>query len=59
MFLFDGYGMLLDEEVFSNVSVINGKLISDGSKNMAIGLGMPNMQEKLGTDILESPPILK
>lgn len=48
-------GMLLDEEVFSNVSVTNGKLISDGSKNMAIGLGMPNMQEKLGTDILEIP----
>ena len=44
-------GMLLDEEVFSNVSVINGKLISDGSKNMAIGLGMPNMQEKLGTEM--------
>lgn len=48
-------GVVFDGDVFSNVAVTNGKLLSDGSRDMAVGIGMPQMQEELGTDLLDIP----
>lgn len=41
-------GMLLDNDVFSNVSVSNGKLINDGDKTMIAGIALPGLQDSLG-----------
>lgn len=43
-------GLLLDEETFQNVKVENGKLISDGDRNMVIGYGFPSMKNILGIE---------
>ena len=40
-------GMILPTDVFSNVSVENGKLISDGDKDMVVGFGMPGLKDSL------------
>lgn len=39
-------GMVLPES-FTNVTVTNGKVISDGNKKMAIGFAMPGLKESL------------
>lgn len=41
-------GMILPEEKFSNVVIDNGKVISDGDRNIVLGVGMPGMKESLG-----------
>ena len=43
-------GMILPNETFSNVTIDNGKVISDGSKNIVVGFGMPGMKESLNLD---------
>lgn len=43
-------GVLLDNEIFSNVSVTNGRLYNDGDRTAVIGLALPGMQENLGLD---------
>ncbi len=43
-------GLILDEETFKNVTVENGKLISDGERNMVIGYGLPAMKNILGIE---------
>lgn len=48
-------GLMLDSAVFKNVTVTNGKLISDGEKEIAVGLGVPALSEMLGTDALDIP----
>ena len=40
-------GMLLPTEHFKDVNIDNGKVISDGRKNMAVGLAMPGLSESL------------
>ena len=40
-------GMILSTDNFSNVTVDNGKVISDGSRNVVVGFGMPGMKESL------------
>lgn len=40
-------GVLLDNAVFSNVEVTNGKLINDGDRTVVIGIAFPGMQENL------------
>ena len=40
-------GMILPVEHFSNVRVSNGKAISDGEKNIVIGVGLPGLQDSL------------
>lgn len=40
-------GMILDESVFSNVTVENGKTIGDGSKEIALLIGTPGLKESL------------
>ena len=40
-------GLLMDSEKFSNVTVDNGKVISDGDRNIVIGMGLPQLKEQL------------
>ena len=40
-------GMILSTDNFSNITVDNGKVISDGSRNVVVGFGMPGMKESL------------
>ena len=48
-------GMILPQDTFSNVKIDNGKVISDGSRNIVVGFGMPGLKESLGlnSDSLE------
>lgn len=50
-------GMLLDNDVFRNVTVTNGKVINDGNRTAVIGLAFPGLQENLNLskDKLEIP----
>lgn len=43
-------GVLLDNDVFRNVSVSNGKLVNDGDRTAVIGLAFPGLQESLALD---------
>ena len=43
-------GVLLDNDVFSNVSVTNGRIINDGDRTIVAGLAFPGLQESLGLD---------
>ncbi len=43
-------GMILDNDVFTNVEVTNGKLINDGSRTVVAGIAFPGLQEDLGID---------
>lgn len=43
-------GMLLDNDVFTNVEVSNGKLINDGERTFAVGIAFPGLQENLKAD---------
>lgn len=49
-------GAVLPQDTFSNVSVDNGRAISDGERSIVIGLGMPGMAESLK---LEETEMLK
>ena len=43
-------GLLLDNDVFSNVSVTNGKIINDGDRTIVAGLAFPGLQDSLALD---------
>lgn len=43
-------GLLLDNDVFSNVSVSNGKVMNDGDRTVVAGLAFPGLQDSLGLD---------
>ena len=40
-------GLLMDGEKFSNVTVDNGKVTSDGDRDIVIGMGLPQLKEQL------------
>lgn len=40
-------GMILPTDNFRNVEVTNGKVISDGSKNIVVGMGFPGLADSL------------
>lgn len=40
-------GLLLDNDVFTNVEVSNGKCINDGSRTVVMGIAFPGLQENL------------
>ncbi len=40
-------GLLLDNKVFSNVTVTNGKVVDDGSRTVVVGIAFPGMQSNL------------
>lgn len=50
-------GMILDDEIFRNIEITEGKLINDGGMTVAVGIAFPGLQENLGlrTDYLEIP----
>ena len=50
-------GVLLDDDVFTNVEVSSGKLINDGTRTVVIGIALPGLQEDLAIskDKLEIP----
>lgn len=48
-------GLMLDTEKFSNVTIDKGKIVSDGNKDLAIGMGIPKMKEELGVEDLDIP----
>lgn len=43
-------GMMLDNDVFRNVEVSNGKVINDGSHTYVAGFALPKMQSNLNID---------
>lgn len=43
-------GMILDNEVFANVEVVNGRLVNDGDRTVVVGLAFPGLQESLDLD---------
>lgn len=43
-------GVVLDNEVFSNVSVSSGKIMNDGDRTIVAGLALPGLRESLGLD---------
>ena len=50
-------GVLLDDDVFANVDVTNGRLVDDGSRTVLIGIAFPGLREDLAIsrDKLEIP----
>lgn len=43
-------GVLLDNGIFRNVEVTNGRLINDGDRTIVVGLALPGLQESLALD---------
>ena len=43
-------GAVLDNEVFTNVEVTNGRLINDGDRTAVVGVAFPGLRESLGLD---------
>lgn len=43
-------GLILDNDVFTNVEVTNGRIINDGDRIIAAGIAMPGLQENLEID---------
>lgn len=43
-------GLMLDNDVFSNVSITNGKIMNDGDRTVVVGLAFPGLQDSLGLD---------
>ncbi|MGO5053403.1 hypothetical protein ACTQ6A_13005 [Lachnospiraceae bacterium LCP25S3_G4] len=48
-------GMVLDTDKYSNIDVINGKVSSDGERNIAIGMALPKLKESLGLTDIDIP----
>lgn len=48
-------GLLLDSDHFKNVTVTNGRLVSDGERDVAVGYGFPGLKEMLGVEEIEIP----
>ena len=53
-------GMLLDGEKFSNISVTNGTVVSDGNKQVVLGMAFPGLVDDLnGEEVKESDMLEK
>ena len=50
-------GMILPNETFSNVTIDNGKIISDGNKNIVVGFGMPGLKDSLNLNSEETDKV--
>lgn len=46
-------GVLLDSKVFSNVTVSGGRVVGDGNRLVALGIGFPGLTEDLKTNGLK------
>lgn len=51
-------GMFLDSEKFRNVNVTNGTVVSDGNKNVVIGMAFPGLVDSLNGSKIEDEDIL-
>ncbi len=40
-------GLIMDNDNFSNVTIDNGKVISDGNRSIVVGFGMPGLKDSL------------
>lgn len=45
--------MILPGEHFSNVTIDNGKVVSDGNREIVVGFGVPGLQDSLKLDDLD------
>ena len=54
-------GLLLDNDIFTNVEISNGKIINDGDRIIAVGFALPGMQENLNLsrDKLDIPDFVE
>lgn len=43
-------GMLLDNDVFTNVEVTNGKIVNDGNHTVVVGIAFPGLSDNLAID---------
>lgn len=43
-------GIMLDNDIFTNVDVTNGKIINDGSRTVIAGIAFPGLQSNLNVD---------
>lgn len=43
-------GLVLDNDIFRNVEVTNGRVVNDGDHTAVVGVALPGMQENLGVD---------
>lgn len=43
-------GALLSNDVFTNVQVVNGRLVNDGDRTLVLGLALPGLAKSLGLD---------
>lgn len=48
-------GLMMDGNKFTNITVSNGKLISDGERDVVVGFGLPAMNDILETEDLDIP----
>lgn len=48
-------GLVLDSNIFTNATTSNGKLVSDGDRDIAIGMGLPGLKANLGVSDLDIP----
>ena len=46
-------GMILPNDNFTNVTIDNGKVISDGNRSIVVGFGMPGLKESLNLDVIK------
>lgn len=46
-------GMILPVEKFSNLTIDNGKVVSEGDNNIVVGYGMPGLSDSLALDDIE------
>lgn len=47
-------GMILPQDTFSNISVTNGRIISEGNNSIVAGIAFPGLKESLNLDTLEN-----
>lgn len=54
-------GVVLENDVFSNISVSNGKIVNDGDRTVVAGLAFPGLRESLGLEqaALEIPEFVE
>lgn len=54
-------GMILDDDIFRNIEVTNGRLINDGMRTVVAGIAFPELQNSLGIDkdIVEIPDFIE
>lgn len=52
-------GVILENDVFSEVSVKGGRMVDDGDRTLVLGLSFPGLADKVDTDLVELPDHLE